>query len=213
MVENDALKLVFERNAFYQRQYLLTFVVFVLTVVVNIILAWMLYYVAQHPTAPLYFATNDIGELIDIVPVTQPNLSREKTYQWATHAIESAYSYDYVNYRSELQASQKYFTPYGWANFIKAFSASNNLTAVKTRRLIVIAKVIAPPKVIAEGILAGAYAWKLEMPVLVTYWAPPYDEKSKILNPLTVTIIVQRQSVLQSYHGLGVVQMIGELNT
>jgi intracellular multiplication protein IcmL len=209
----DALKLVFERNQFYRRQYFLALGAFALTVLVNIILFFILCFVYKNPPAPIYFATNNVGQLINIVPVTKPNMPQADTLNWAIEAVEHAYSYDYVNYRSELQSSQKYFTNYGWRNFIKAFQASNNLTAVTTRKLVVIAKVIGQPKLIAEGILSGSYAWKWEMPVLVTYWAPPYDEKSKILNPLTVTVIVQRQSTLQSYQGLGVVQMIGELVT
>lgn len=207
----DALKLVFERNQFYRRQYFLALGVFGLTLVVNFTLLFILYFVYKNPTAPIYFATNNVGQLIDIEPVTKPNMSQEETVNWAIQAVESAYSYDFINYRRELQSSQKYFTDYGWRNFMTAFKASNNLSAVTTRRLIVTAKVIESPKVLAEGILSGAYAWKFEMPVLVTYWNPPYDEQSKILNPLTVTVIVQRQSVLQSYRGLGVVQMIGQL--
>lgn len=209
----DALKLIFERNQFYRRQYFLALAVFALTLVVNAILCFMLYFVYKNPTAPIYFATNNVGQLIKIIPVTQPNLSQDETIAWAIEAVQAAYSYDYMNYRQELQHSQKYFTEYGWRNFMQAFQASNNLTAVKSRKLVVMAKVIGQPKVIAEGILSGAYAWKFEMPVLVTYWSPPYDEKSKILNPITVSIIVQRQSILQSYRGLGVVQMIGRLVT
>lgn len=209
----DALRLVFERNQFYRRQYFLALGAFALTMLVNIILFFILCFVYKNPPSPIYFATNNVGQLINIVPTSKPNMSSQDTLNWAIESVEHAYSYDYINYRSELQSSQKYFTNYGWRNFIKAFQASNNLTAVTTRKLVVMAKVVGQPKLIAEGILSGAYAWKWEMPVLVTYWAPPYDDKSKILNPLTVTVIVQRQSTLQSYQGLGVVQMIGELVT
>ena len=76
------------------------------------------------------------------------------------------------------------------------------------RKMIAIAQVIDQPKLVAQGILAGHYAWKYSMSMLVTYWLPPYDDKSKFPNPLTVDVIVERQPILQSDHGLGIIQSI-----
>jgi intracellular multiplication protein IcmL len=116
-----------------------------------------------------------------------------------------------VKYHYQLQSAQKYFTNYGWSNYIKALNASNNVVALKERKMIVIAHVVGKPKILAQGILSGAYAWKFSMPVLISYSLPPYDDKSKFTNPLTVTLIVQRQPILQSYKGLGIVQIIGSM--
>lgn len=94
-----------------------------------------------------------------------------------------------------------------------ALKKTNNLVSIIQRKFVGVAKVIGVPKVVREGILSGSYAWLIEMPVLVTYYSPPYDDKSKFTNPLVVTIVVQRQPALQGYKGLGIVQMIGKLVT
>ena len=125
--------------------------------------------------------------------------------------MQTAYSYDFVNYRAELQNAQKYFASYGWQNYMKALSASNNFLALTTRKYVVIAKVVAAPKLLVQGLLSGAYAWKFEMPVLVTYMYPPFTAESQFQNPLIVTVIVQRQDLLQSYQGLGVLQLIANI--
>ena len=131
--------------------------------------------------------------------------------KWAINAVEKANSYDYVNYREQLQSAQKYFTPYGWIKFMGAFKSSNNLVGLTTRKMVFEAKVIGEPVLEVQGLLGGAYAWKFNMPMLVTYWEPPYDEQSKYANAQSVTVIVQRQPILQSNDGVGIVQFVATL--
>lgn len=211
MQTNDALVMMFKRNSFYRRQYFLALGAFALSLAVIVALIFILAYLMRHPTRPLYFATDNIGRLIRVTPVTVPNMSQQDVVAWTVEAVQNIYSYDYVNYRRDLQDSQKYFTNYGWGKYMSALALSTNLIGLKERKQIVIAQVVGDPKLVTEGILGGAYAWKFEMPVLVTYWEPPYDDKSKFYNPLTVSIIVQRQEILKSYKGLGIVQLIAAL--
>jgi intracellular multiplication protein IcmL len=213
MEAKDALVLIFSRNAFYKRLHYLALAVFTLCVIAIITLTWVLFFLLKNPSQPLYFVTDDVGRLIRIVPVNTPNMTTEDVVQWTIEAVEAAYSYDYINYRAQLQSAQKYFTNYGWNNYMGAIRGSNNLLAITQRKWVGIAKVVGKPKIIVEGILSGAYAWKFEMPVLVTYSYAPFDDQSKITNPLLVTVIVQRQPPLQGYKGLGIVQSIALLIT
>jgi intracellular multiplication protein IcmL len=208
---DDAQTTVYLRNAFYKQKYHAALGVCILNFVVIAILCGMLIYLIQHPPRPLYFAADHLSRLIEEVPVTTPNMSTQDVANWTVSAVQSAYSYDFVNYRAELQHAERYFTPYGWKNYLKGLSSSNNLIAVKDRNMVVIAKAVSAPKLIVEGILGGAYAWKFEIPLLITYMLPPYDSKSQFQNPLLVNVIVQRQRVLESASGLGIVQMIGNL--
>lgn len=212
-VEQDALVLVFSRNAFYKRLHYLALATLLLTFLVIASLISILLYIFHHPPHPLYFAADNVSRLIQVVPVNVENMTVEQVEAWAVEAVEAAYSYDYINYRSQLQNAQKYFTNYGWSKYMEALIASNNLIAVTERKMVGIAEVVGPLKIVAQGILGGAYAFKFQMPVLVTYSYPPFDGKSKFANALQVTVIVQRQPVLQSYKGLGIVQLIGAIVT
>jgi intracellular multiplication protein IcmL len=213
MIENDALVLVFSRNSFYKRLHFLALAAFALTVVVIISLLWVVVYLVKNPTHPLYFATDNVGRLIQVIPVNTPNMTIDKITAWAIEGVQVANSYDYVNYHAQLQSAQKYFTNYGWNNYMAALTASSNLPAIIQRKWVVIAQVVEQPKILAAGILGGAYAWKFQMSLLVSYWRPPYDEKSKFSNPLDVTVIVQRQPALQGYEGLGIVQLYENIAT
>lgn len=208
---DDVLVMVHLRNSFYKRKFHLALAIYALSLVVVVILIGTLIYVMKTRVHPLYFVTDELGRLIVDVPVDRPNMSAEDVMKYVTDAVEQSYSYDYVNYRAELQEAQKYFTDYGWRNYMKGLTESSNLVGLTQRKLISIAKIASPPKLISQGLLGGAYAWKFEIPLLVTYMAPPYNDKSQYSNPLLVTVVVQRQSVLTSYKGLGIVQMIGSL--
>jgi intracellular multiplication protein IcmL len=203
----DALVLTHLRNSFYKTKYRLALGAYLLCLLVIAILICVLVFVVKHPTRPLYFLTDSVGRLIQDVPVTVPNMPTEGVTDWVVKAVESAYSYDFMNYRAQLQGAQKYFTDYGWRNYMSGLTASNNLLALMQRKMIFVAKVVDKPKLLNEGILGGAYAWKFQLPLLVNFLEYPYD-KPAFSNAYSVTVIVQRQKLLQSDKGLAIVQMI-----
>jgi len=199
------------RNHFYKQKFHFALLLYILSLIVVAILISVLVYLMRDPAHPLYFVTDKVGRLIDDVPRNSPNMSPEEVEAWAIEAVETACSYDFVNYRLQLQNAQKYFTAYGWHNYMKSLDTSNNLLALTQRKYVIIAKVVDKPKLLVQGILANAYAWKFQMPLLLTYLYPPFDAKSSFQNPLMVTVVVQRQSILTSYKGLGIVQLIGNI--
>lgn len=209
----DALMMVFSRNAFYKRLHYLILAAFALSVLVIAILLSVIIFLIKNPTRPLYFATDNVGRLIQIIPVNQPNMTADQVAAWVTEAVQATLSYDFVNFHSQVQSAQKYFTDYGWSNYMKALTASNNLLGLAQNKWVIIAQIFDRPKIITQGLLSGAYAYKFEMPVLLTYWYPPYDDNSKRTNALQVSVIVQRRPILQSYKGLGIVQLIANLVT
>lgn len=210
MATTDPLKLAIARNTFYRRRYLIALGVFFLFLTVIAILSGMLIYIYTTPTKPVYFATDPVGRLEDVIPIDRPNMDDDQVKEWAIDAVQHAYSYDFVNYRAQLQWTQKYFSTFGWEKFMSALTGSNNLEAITKRKLVVVARVVDEPIVKVKGIVGtGSYAWKLEMPLLVTYWMPPYDEKSNFSNSLKISVIIQREPILQSYKGLGILQIVG----
>lgn len=213
-LDDDALVMISIRNDFYRRKFHITLAVFFCGLIALAFLAGMFSYIVKHPPRPLYFATDDAGRFIMDIPITQSNMPDADVGAWAVAAVQAAYSYDFLNYHAQLQEAQKYFTDYGWREYMKGLTASNNLVALKARKQVVVARSIGPAKLLVEGPIGKAqiYGWKFQMQLLVTYLMPPlYDDKTKFTNPLIVTVIIERQNVLSSYMGLGIVQMVGQL--
>lgn len=211
MNTNDALTTVFARNTFYRRLHYLVLATLALAITVIGILLGILVHMLRYPNPPLYFATDDVGRLIHVVPVDTPNMSQQDVINWVIDALQNALSFDFINFRAQLQNAQRYFTDFGWRNYMDAQKATNNFVALDTRKMVFLAQVIGQPTLVTQGILGGAYAWKFDMPVIMTYLYPPYDDKSRYTNSLDVSVVVQRQPILQSYRGLGIVQVIANL--
>src|SRR6185312_10643 len=120
---NDALVMVHMRNAFYRGKFRFALALYILSLIANAVLIGMIIYLWKHPTEPLYFPADKIGRLLEVVPLQDPNMSIQDVTNWAVEAVEATYSYDFMNYHEQLQSAQKYFTDYGWRNYIKALSA------------------------------------------------------------------------------------------
>lgn len=211
MTPDEIVAAVFDRNRFYRRHFHMALGALALAWLCVFFLIGCLLYVIRNPTEPLYFATDDMGRLLKVVPVSQPNMSDEDVGLWVMKVAQQANSFDYVNYRRQLQNIQGYFTDYGWVQFKAALKASNNMVGLISGKMIFDAVPQAKPQLMKKGVLSGSYAWKFELPLAVTYIAPPYDLNDKE-NTYTkyyiVSMIVMRRPILQSRDGLGVVQLI-----
>ena len=200
----DALTVVGLRNQFYkdsQRKVMLTLLI---AIVVNILLGTLLFYIITHPPAPKYFATSINGRITPLFPLNEPNQSDSAVLQWANQAAIAAFTYNFVNYRDELQASSGFFTAEGWDQFLSALQQSNNLDAVKAKKLIVSAVATRAPIILQKGVLNGSYSWRVQMPILVTYQsASEFTQQNNV-----VTMLITRVSTLNSPRGIGIAQFV-----
>ena len=201
---DEALDIVRLRNEFYRDNYRRVVGALLLAVVIIIILATALGYMVTHPPAPKYFATDPQGRLIELVPLAKPNLSNAALLQWANIASVASFSYNFVNYRQELQAASEFFTTDGWKAFIVALNQSNNLQAITAKKLIVSAVATGAPVVLQQGVIDGVYSWQVEMPMLITYQNPSQFTQQNVV----VKMRIIRVSTLVSPKGVGIAQFI-----
>lgn len=200
----DALLVVGLRNKFYkdsQRKVMLTLF---LSLFVNTVLGFILAYMITHPPEPRYFATTINGRITPLFALTEPNQSDSAVLQWANQAAIAAFTYNFVNYRDELQASSGFFTAEGWDQFLSALQESNNLDAIKIKKLVVSAVATRAPIILQKGILNGHYSWRVQMPILVTYQsASEFTQQNNV-----VTMLITRVSTLNSPRGIGIAQFV-----
>lgn len=200
----DALTAVALRNTFYRDGQRKLIIVLLVSMLGNFLLAGILAYLLSHPPLPKYFATSINGRITPLFPLNEPNQSDPAVLQWANTAAIAAFSFNFVNYKSELQASSAFFTPEGWDQFLTALTQSNNLDAVKAKKLIVSAVATRAPIILQKGILNGKYAWRVQMPILVTYQsASDFFQQNNV-----VTMLITRISTLNSPRGIGISQFV-----
>ena len=200
----DALTAVALRNNFYRDGQRKMILILVISLAANLALGWLLIYIITHPPAPKYFATSINGRIVPMFPMDEPNQSDSAVLQWANMAAIAAYTYNFVNYRTELQASSGFFTAEGWDQFLTALQQSNNLDAVKAKKLIVSAVATRAPIILQKGLLNGRWSWRIQMPLLVTYQsASEFSQQNNV-----VTMLVTRVPTLNSPRGIGIAQFV-----
>jgi len=200
----DALAAVTLRNKFYKDSQRKVLIALIISVLANFFIGSLLVYLMTHPPQPKYFATSINGRITPLYPLNEPNQSDSAVLQWANQAAIAAFSYNFVNYRSELQASSGFFTPKGWQQFLNALQQSNNLDAVKAKKLIVSAVATRAPIILEKGVLNGRYSWRVQMPILVTYQsASEFTQQNNV-----VTMLIIRVSTLNSPRGIGISQFV-----
>lgn len=191
---SGALALVLLRNSFYRDRFYATLVILFLLLILNAALMVMIGYKYTHPTQPQYFATTPDGRMIHWHPLSDPVVGDDYVLQWASNAVRSVFSLDYVHWRQQLQSASTSFTPSGWRDFSAALKASHNLKTLTDLKMVSNVTLTAPPQIEQKQEIDGVYAWKIKMPILVTYT----NSERSIPTPLNVTLIVVRVPVQTS---------------
>lgn len=202
--EEDLLVPVSMRNDFYRDSYKKVLLVLFMSVGFNFALASVVTFLVTHPPKPKYFATSINGRVTPLVALDQPNQSDSAVLQWVNQAAIAAYTYNFLNYRTQLQAASSYFTTNGWKQFLLALSASNSLEIVKQEKLIVSSVATKAPVILQKGVVDGSYSWRVQLPILVSYQSASQSrQQTKV-----VTLLVTRISTLSSPRGIGIAQYI-----
>lgn len=202
----DALELVKLRSTFYRDSYRKLVILLFLSWIVIIVLAATVYFQTVNRPAPTYFATTESGRIIPLVPLNQPNLSDKDLIQWASQAVLSVYTYNFINYRQVFQDNRQYFTAAGWQQFISALSQSRNLDAVTSKKLVLSAVLSSAPVITRESVVSGNYTWELQLPVMVTY----QSLSETFHQNLIVILTVQRISTLDDVSGVGIAAFVAQ---
>lgn len=205
-MSDDSLELVRLRNNFYRDNYRRVMTLLLVMMLVLLCLIGTLIYVVLHRPEPKYYATTQSGHVLQLVPLNEPILSSTAILNWASEVATATYTYSFVNYRDKLQALEPDFTKNGWTNFMKGMQDSSSLSAVEKRKLVVSAVVAGTPVIANQAVLSGRYAWKVQVPILVTY----QSASEKYQNTYTVTMVILRDATLQNIKGVAIEQFYAQ---
>ena len=135
-----------------------------------------------------------------MIPLDQPNMSVSSLLQWVTSSVVSVNTFDFVNYRDQLQKASEFFTAEGWQAYLTALQSSRNLDAVIQKKLTVTAVATGAPVIVRQWLENGVMTWQIQLPVLITYQsASNYVPQNNI-----IILKVQRISTLLSPNGIGI---------
>lgn len=201
---DDALELIGLRNNFYRDNYRRVVTALLALLGINFILVLVIFYLIANEPTPQYFATNTEGKITPLYPLSEPMMAPTELLQWASRAAVTAYTYNFVDYRNALQNAQNDFTPDGWTYFESALKESRQLEMVIAKKLVVSAVATAAPTIIEQGPINGRYAWKVQMPLLVTY----QSASEQTQQPVIVTMVISRVPTVNMPRGIAIASFV-----
>lgn len=203
---DESLELIRLRNNFYRDNYRRVMKLLLIMSCALVILVLTMAYLFTHRPEPKYFATTQTGRVLQLVPLSTPMLSTEALLNWASQVAMGAYTYNFANYRQKLQLQQINFTTDAWQQFLLQLKNSGNIQAVDQRKINVSAVASGAPVVVYQGMLDGRYAWKVQVPLLVTF----VSASDRFQKNYLVTMVIVRISTVDNQNGVAVAQFIVE---
>ncbi len=203
--DTSGLGTVVIRNEFYRDGYRsLLKMTLIQSVAIFMLIGSMYYIISISQPKNFYFATTEDGRLIPMVPLSQPNLSTPALMSWVAQATTEVMTFGFNDYRRRLQESSRSFTKRGWESFTQALQRSRIIEMVEVNQQMITAVPKGAPVLQSEGLVAGRYQWRVQVPLVLTYRSGARKHNTGLL----VTVVVVRVPRLESPNGVGIEQWI-----
>lgn len=126
--------------------------------------------IATRKVPPQYIPVASDGTLLELQPVSQPNMDDARVIEFSLKALRAINTYDYINYRDQFQLAQAYFTTNGWNEYLKKYEEVGTIRAVSERKQIVSVRPNGAGKIVAtrRG-PSGEHVWHVEIPAIISY--------------------------------------------
>ena len=196
-------KYIPKQNTFYRDNYHYFFyammaIIFVLLLAVGVVL----YQISNRPL-PSFEAKKPDGNAMRLESFTTPNLLPDTIIRFARKAAITSYTFDFVNYEKQINASRSYFTAAGWSDFQS--SINSLVSTIVENQLFVSGVVSGTPVISNQGPLPGKeYVWRVQVPFLVTYQSANTATKRKYIVVLTIVHVPTSENP----QGIGIDQFV-----
>ena len=157
-----------------------------------------------NKTPPAYFATTSDGRVLPMVPLSDPLRSSRWLLSWASQTAVDALTMDFVNWRRTFVRIRGRFSPQAYDNFVRAFGQGGMKALVLERQMVVSAVPSMPPVIVATGVLFGRRAWKIQIPMTVSF----ANGAGTTPKHYVVTMMVARVPTTVNPSGVAVTQFV-----
>ncbi len=176
-----------------------------------IILSLLVVYLGLIGFAYFQFATRSPGQYVARYPdntaatlfaLERPNVSTKALLSWVTLAATATFTFDFVNFETQVDQLKNYFTNDGYANFSASLQNTAMLTTIQEKKLILSAVATGPAIVLTEEELGDKHSWRIQVPILVRYQSANVNETRQEL----VEVLVTQVPTSDAPKGIGIAQ-------
>lgn len=202
----EGLGAVVIRNAFYRDGYRFLLQIATLESATILILILALVFVTMtKKTENIYFATKQDGSIIQLVPLSTPNLSDSALLAWVAQSTSETLTFGFNDYKRRLQEAQRHFTKTGWAEFTKALQRVGWVDTLEAKNQVLTSVPAQAPVIESQGVQNGIYTWVVQMPMAMTFRAGSNESDTR---NITLRLVIVRMPELESPYGVGIQQWV-----
>lgn len=178
-------------------------VVLGLTLLLMFSLAWNSIQSVTRPEPKLLATTTD-GRIRPLPLLDAPIDSRQTLLDWTRRNIPKLYSFNYVNFRSQLNKALDFTRPVTLESFQESLTKSGILTKVRNEFLILRATIANEPVILNEQVIQGRRVWTIEIPMNLIYDSGDVKngQRQRITQPILFTAWIARANPLEYDGGL-----------
>ena len=208
MPEEDS-RIVTLQDDFYRDSFgKVIFIIISICIAIGFVVATAVYLHVTKPS-PVTFPVYTEWRVQPDVPLDKPYLTTPEMLQWVSDVIPASFTYDFNQYDVQLKKVTQYFTPNGWKIFLNQLNNYISYTTMINNKLFVNSNPTSAPFVLNPGLLAGRYAWWVQMPIDINFVG--YNRSYK--QNLTLQILVVRVSTLNNLSGVAIDNVIVAKNS
>lgn len=180
----------------------------ILGIALGVSLCMNVYQVAR-PMAHDYILADRSGRVVTLYAMDKPNLSDSDVAAWATEAVCESMTFDYVNWRAELERASHGFTKQGWDAFQSNLETSQLLQTVTDNEAILTTKPTSSPQLTETGLMGGVYAWRMKIPIQWEIKSHNANGQSKTeTKNLIASVTIVRQPEVSSDKGVAIAKIM-----
>jgi len=192
------------RNALSRERYQLIFRVIIGLIALIAILLASIIWLATRTVEPKYFSVDMQGRIRELTALNRPMPSNDQVINWVATAVTKAHTLSFASYQQQLDEMKFNFTPEGWRGFEDALRRAGFLDSLIKSKYITSASPTGAPIIAAEGLVGEVYAWRLQVPLVVSFQSASSRESRSLMIEVTVV----RRPETENPVGLGIAQFV-----
>jgi hypothetical protein len=201
----EELQIVRLRSDFYRDGVYKLFIALVFMGVAIFLLLAASFSLYLEKPSPVVFHTDNEGRVFPPVPLDQPYISTADLLQWTSTVLPLSFSYDFMNYNSQSNDIEQYFSQNGWKKLQNLLVTYANPKTVLDSKLFILASPSAAPTVFNQGLinqgsLAGRYGWWVQMPLDIRYT----NAEKAYTSSITVKVLLIRVPIVNDLSGIAI---------
>ena len=177
-----------------------TAVILLILTICGLVFVWLNYFPKYK-----YIVTTNNAAVCEAGTLNAPLATPASLTAFAADAAVNSYTYDYVNYRQDLnRIANAYYTPNGRKAFFDTLDNSQNLKKVIEGRYILKSYIFQAPQLQEEGVKGGRPFWIVMVPMRIEFFTGSLNMPTNSQSFMARVILIQEPATAANLKGIAV---------